>query len=135
MSPLEWILIGVGATLVLYLGVVVWLVIFGRREEAYAIVRFIPDCVILFRRLLGDKRVPRNKRLLLVAVIAYLASPIDLIPDFVPIAGQLDDALIVALVLRSVLKSAGPQIVRDHWSGPPETLGVILRMAYGAAAA
>lgn len=69
----------------------------GRRQDARALAGFIPDCIVLFRRLLADKRLPRRSKLLLVALIGYLAMPIDLIPDFIPIAGQLDDAIIVAL--------------------------------------
>jgi hypothetical protein len=68
---------------------------------------FIPDCVILFKRLLGDPMVPRGSKFWLGGLILYLAMPIDLVPDFVPIAGQLDDAIIVALVLRLVLRWPG----------------------------
>jgi hypothetical protein len=90
-----------------------------------------PDCIVLFRRLLGDRRVPRRSRLLLLALIAYLAMPFDLGPDFIPVVGQLDDAIIVALVLRTILRSGGPELVREHWPGPPTSLGVLLRVAYG----
>lgn len=68
------------------------LVVFGRRSEARALARFIPDCLILFRRLLADDRIPRSRKLVLVALLAYLALPFDLVPDFIPVAGQLDDA-------------------------------------------
>jgi uncharacterized membrane protein YkvA (DUF1232 family) len=94
---------------------------------------FIPDCIVLFRRLLGDDRVPRRRKLLLFALIGYLAMPIDLVPDFIPVAGQLDDAIMVALVLRSVLRAGGPDLLRDHWPGPPSSLNAITRLAYGTA--
>ena len=63
---------------------VVALVVFGRREDARALARFIPDCIVLVQRLLGDPRVPRRHKLLLGALIGYLALPFDLVPDFIP---------------------------------------------------
>lgn len=132
MSFWEWMLIGLAVTAAVYLGFIALLVLVGRREEAKTFARFIPDCIVLFRRLLGDERVPRNRKLLLVAVLGYLAFPLDLVPDFIPVAGQLDDAIIVALVVRSVLRSAGPELLREHWPGPVGSLNVIERMAYGS---
>ena len=61
------------------------------------------------------------------ALLAYLQP--DLVPDFIPIAGQLDDAIVVALVLRSVLRSGGPELLREHWRGPQRSLDVLLRLA------
>jgi uncharacterized membrane protein YkvA (DUF1232 family) len=55
--------------------------------------------------------------------------PIDLVPDFIPIAGQLDDAIVVALGLRAVLRSAGPELLCEHWRGPQRSLDVLLRLA------
>jgi uncharacterized membrane protein YkvA (DUF1232 family) len=104
----------------------------GRREHAGALARFVPDCVVLVRRLLGDERLPRRQRALLAGLLAYLALPFDLVPDFIPVAGQLDDAVLVALVLRSIVRAGGPELVREHWPGPPQTLAVVLRAA-GAA--
>jgi uncharacterized membrane protein YkvA (DUF1232 family) len=98
-----------------------------RREDARAVARFVPDCVVLFSRLLRDDRVPRRQKLLIAALIPYLASPIDLIPDFIPVVGQLDDALLVALVLRRVVRR-NREVVREHWPGPAAGLAVILRL-------
>jgi len=92
-------------------------------------LRFVPDCLVLFRRLLGDARVPRRHKLLLAGVVGYLAMPFDLIPDFIPVLGQLDDAVVVVLGLRAVLRSAGPVAVREHWPGTPEGRAVIMRLA------
>jgi uncharacterized membrane protein YkvA (DUF1232 family) len=66
---------------------------------------------------------------LLGALLAYLLSPIDLVPDFVPVAGHLDDALLIALALRHLLRAAGPEAVRAHWPGPERSLDVVLRVA------
>ena len=118
--------------LAVYAGFLLVLVLAGRREEARVFARFIPDCLVLFRRLIGDERVPRGKKLLLAFVLAYLAFPLDLVPDFIPVAGQLDDAIVVALVLRSVLRSGGPGLVREHWPGPPQSLNALLRLAGGS---
>lgn len=134
MTIWQWMLVGAGATIVLYGGLVVWLLVAGRREDARALAGFIRDCITLFRRLLGDERVPRRSKLLLVAVVGYLALPFDLVPDFIPVAGQLDDAIIVAAVLQAVLRASGPGLLREHWPGPPASLNALLTLAYGRSA-
>jgi len=68
-------------------------------------------------------------RVRLVLLLVYLLSPIDLVPDFLPVIGYADDVVIVALALRSVIKRAGPDAVRRHWPGTPEGLGLILKLA------
>jgi uncharacterized membrane protein YkvA (DUF1232 family) len=127
----ESLLVCFGFLVALYAVFVVWLVAVGRRADARALAGFVPDCVILFRRLLGDERVPRSRKLLVVALIAYLALPIDLVPDVIPVAGQLDDAIIVVIVLRLLVRSGGPELIREHWRGPASTLDLLLRLAYG----
>lgn len=130
----QWLLIAVGFTFAAYALFVVALVVAGRRGDARAVATFIPDCLVLFQALLRDPRVPRRKKALLVGLIAYLAMPFDLVPDFIPVAGQLDDAIIVAFVIRSVLRAGGPELVRELWRGPQRSLDAILRLAYGRAA-
>jgi len=88
--------LGAGVYL-LFIGVLLFQ---GRRSGARALAGFIPDCVVLVRRLLGDERVSRRRKLVLVVLVGYLAMPIDLVPDVIPVAGQLDDAILVALGLR-----------------------------------
>jgi uncharacterized membrane protein YkvA (DUF1232 family) len=129
MNLVTWSLVGLGALLLLYAGLVLVLVIAGRRESARALAGFIPDCIVLCGRLLRDPRVPRRKKVLLVALAGYLALPFDLMPDFIPVAGQLDDVLIVALVLRSLLRGGGEPLIREHWSGPHASLALVLRLA------
>ena len=129
MSFWAWSLLGVGVFLLVYAALVLALVLAGRRESARALAGFIPDCVVLCGRLLRDPRVPRRKKFLLVVLASYLALPFDLIPDFIPIAGQLDDVIVVALVLRSLLRGGGEPLVRAHWPGPDSTLALVLRLA------
>jgi uncharacterized membrane protein YkvA (DUF1232 family) len=73
--------------------------------------------------------VPWRKKALLVALAGYLALPFDLVPDFIPVAGQLDDVVVVALVLRSLVRGGGEPIVREHWPGPENSLAIVLRLA------
>jgi uncharacterized membrane protein YkvA (DUF1232 family) len=75
--------------------------------------------------------VPRRRKLLLVLLVAYLAMPIDLVPDFIPVAGQLDDVILVALVLRAVLRSGGEELLREHWTGPPRSFEFVRHLAFG----
>jgi len=129
MSLWNWLLVALAAFVILYASFVVVLVVAGRRESARALAGFIPDCVILCSRLLRDPRVSRRKKALLVALAGYLALPFDLIPDFIPVAGQFDDVIIVALVLRSLLRGGGEPLVRQHWPGPENSLALVLRLA------
>ena len=100
-----------------------------RREDARELVAFIPDCAVLFKRLLGDERVPRRAKAMIVLLIPYLAMPFDLIPDFIPVVGQLDDALLAALVLRYLVRKAGRGVIEELWPGSARGLGVVLRLA------
>lgn len=124
-----WLLVGLGAALVVYAVFVVWLVACGRRADARALAGFIPDCLVLAGRLVRDRRVPRRRKLLLLGLIGYLALPFDLVPDFIPVAGQLDDAIVAALVLRHLIRAAGEPLLRELWPGPEQSLAVLLRLA------
>jgi uncharacterized membrane protein YkvA (DUF1232 family) len=104
------------------------LIVLGKRKEARALARFIPDCLILFKRMLTDRRVPLSGKVLLGGMVLYLAMPLDLVPDFIPVAGQLDDVVLVAWVLRYSLKHAGYHLIEEHWPGPKESLGAVLRL-------
>jgi uncharacterized membrane protein YkvA (DUF1232 family) len=129
MSWWQWLLVSLAVVLGVYAAFVAWLVILGRRDEARALATFIPDCIVLVTRLAQEPRVSRRRKLLLVALVGYLALPFDLVPDFIPVAGQLDDAIIVALVLRSFVRSSGEQLIRELWPGPEQSLALILRLA------
>jgi uncharacterized membrane protein YkvA (DUF1232 family) len=124
-----WVGVAVGIALAIYIAFVLALLMLGRKADARAWAGLAPDCVILSARLVRDPRVLRRHKLLLAALVAYLAMPFDLIPDFIPVVGALDDAIIVAIVLRMLLRSAGPDLVREHWSGPQRSLDLMLRLA------
>jgi uncharacterized membrane protein YkvA (DUF1232 family) len=118
-----------GLTAVMAYGILVGgLVLAGRHRDARALAGFIPDCIVLVRRLLGDPRLPRRYRAILVALLGYLALPFDVIPDFIPVAGQLDDAVVVALVLRAILRGGGLEMIEEHWPGPRSSLSLILKL-------
>ena len=129
MSSLQGLLLVAACVLVVYAAFVAALIVAGRWPGARGVARFIRDCVVLVRRLLGDPRVPRRHKLLLGALVGYLALPFDLGPDFIPVAGHLDDAVAVALALRVVLRGSGTDLLREHWPGPESSLAVVLRFA------
>ena len=91
--------------------------------------RMLPDLLRLLRRLATDRSLPRGVRARLWLLIAFVISPIDLIPDFIPVIGYLDDAILVAIVLRSVVRRSGRQAIERHWPGTPDGLAAILRIA------
>ena len=124
---MQWLVRIFAAVLVAYALIVVVFIVAGRREDARALGEFVPDCVVLFSRLLRDDRLSRKHKVMVAALIPYLALPFDLIPDFIPVAGQLDDAVLVAFVLRRVVRT-NPGLVREPWPGPPVSLGFILRL-------
>ncbi len=118
------------AGLILWVALVITLVATSRRRATPTdVLRLLPDLARLIARLARDRSIPRATRLRLWALLAYLASPIDLIPDFIPVIGYADDALLIGLVLRSVLRTAGPAAIKRHWPGTPAGLGVVQRLA------
>jgi uncharacterized membrane protein YkvA (DUF1232 family) len=116
------ILVVVGVWVVAIAG----LAVAGRRSAARELATLLPNLVVLFRGLLRDPRVSRGSKALVWFAIVWVVSPIDLIPEFVPVAGPLDDAIVAALVLRHVLRRSGADVVAEHWRGDPATLGLIV---------
>ena len=113
----------------LYLVAVASLIAAGRREDARALAGFIPDCIVLVSRLARDRRISRPRRVALFVVLVYLALPIDLVPDFLPGVGQLDDAVLLGLALRLIVRGGGTGLVREAWPGPEASLTLVLRAA------
>jgi uncharacterized membrane protein YkvA (DUF1232 family) len=103
----------------------------GRRHDARDVARFIPDCIVLAKRLLQDQRVPRSAKIAVALLVPYLALPFDIVPDFIPVAGQLDDAILVAAVIGYVVRKSGRHVVTELWPGSERGLSVVLALAPG----
>jgi len=128
VSNMHTFLIAVGTVLVCWLVLIAVLVLVGKRTAARELAKLLPNLVRLFRGLIRDPRVPRRSKWLLGFAALWITSPIDLIPEFIPFLGPLDDAVVAALVLRHVLRRAGPDVVAEHWRGDPATLQRLLRL-------
>jgi uncharacterized membrane protein YkvA (DUF1232 family) len=116
------LLVGLAIVVAVWLAAILVLVLAGRRSAARELATLIPNIVILFKGLLRDPAVPRSSKVLLGLAVLWLVSPIDLVPEFVPVAGPLDDAIVAALVLRHVLRRTGPDVLRRHWRGDQAVL-------------
>ena len=113
----------------IYAVAVLALILAGRGVAARELALLLPNLILLFKDLLRDPRVPRGPKIVLAIGIVWLVSPIDLLPEFLPVIGPLDDAVVAALVLRHLVHRAGADVVREHWRGEPDTLDLILRGA------
>jgi uncharacterized membrane protein YkvA (DUF1232 family) len=98
----------------------------GTAREA---LRALPDTLRLLRRIASDRTLPRGVRVRLWLLLAYLAFPLDLVPDFLPVVGYLDDVVIASAALRSAIRRAGPEAVRRHWPGTEDGLAALWRVA------
>ena len=126
MQPL---LIAVAIGAAVYIAAVAALFLAGRGTAAKEIALLLPNLLILFKGLARDRRVRRGSKALLVFGAVWVASPIDLIPEFIPVVGPLDDAVVAALILRHVVRTAGADVVAEHWRGDPATLDRLLRLS------
>jgi len=125
------LLVGVAAAVVVWLVAVGALFVFGRVGAARELLGLIPNLLLLFKDLVRDERVPRGAKVWLGVAAVWLASPIDLVPEFIPVLGPLDDAIVAAAVLRHLVRRAGSDVVYEHWRGDPATIGRVLRL-FGA---
>jgi uncharacterized membrane protein YkvA (DUF1232 family) len=125
------LLISIGAAvLVVWLALLVVLWRSGRGFGGVAeAARLLPDLLRLVSRLARDPSLPRGVRVRLWLLLGYLASPVDVVPDFIPVVGYVDDAVVVALALRSVVRTAGVEPLERHWSGSPDGLAFVRRLA------
>jgi len=101
----------------------------GRRVSLRDAIRLLPDVVRLMRRLAADPTLPRSTRVWLWLMLAYVVLPIDLVPDLIPVLGYADEVVVIALVLRHVVRRAGPEALERHWPGTPEGLDVVRSLA------
>ena len=132
---MDYLLLAAVALACLYAALIVVLALGARQWDVRMLVRVVPYCAILFKRLLGDPRVRTRWKVISGLALVYLALPFDLVPDFIPVLGQLDDAIFVALVLRGLLRNAGARVLREHWPGPAALLVPLERFAGLAPAA
>jgi uncharacterized membrane protein YkvA (DUF1232 family) len=119
---LRGLLIAAAVVLGLWAITIAMLALTGRRMQARELAAFLPNLLVLFRGLLKDPRVPRSSKAWLVFAVAWIASPIDLVPEFIPVLGPLDDAVVAALVLRHVLRRTDRKVIEEHWRGSPTFL-------------
>lgn len=133
---MEWwsvVLAVAGGVLVLWLAMLAALAWVSRRQSEKIRVldglRLVPDVVRLTRRLAADPTLPRGVRIWLGLLLGYLLLPIDLVPDFIPVIGYLDDAIVVALILRSVTRRAGADALERHWTGTAQGLAALRAVA------
>jgi uncharacterized membrane protein YkvA (DUF1232 family) len=127
--PWDIVIAVVGGLLLLWVAVV--LVLWVTKPDDASItdaLRLLPDVVRLVSRLARAPEVPRRVRVALFVLLAYLVSPIDIVPDFIPVLGYADDAVIVALTLRWVARHAGADALQRHWPGTPEGLDAVRRL-------
>jgi uncharacterized membrane protein YkvA (DUF1232 family) len=127
MTLWQWGLIAL-ATLA-FLGATCAAILALVQRKAAGLAQHAPEIVVLCRRLIDDPRVSPINKLKLRALAGYLELPLDLIPDFIPIIGRLDDALVVALAIRTALRSADPALVRELWPGPLPAPKSVVRQA------
>lgn len=95
------------------------------RRLARDTVRVVPNLVKLLGRLIRDPRIPRRTKLVVGLALAYVASPIDLIPEFIPVVGFADDLMIVVFAVNHLIQVAGEDVVLEHWDGPRDLLELI----------
>jgi uncharacterized membrane protein YkvA (DUF1232 family) len=101
----------------------------SRQEILKETVLLVPNLSKLLFRLLRDRRVPRKRRLAMTVVAAYVASPIDLVPDFIPVLGTLDDLVVLAFAVDYLLHAAPPGVVEEHWDGSEDALELVRGLA------
>jgi uncharacterized membrane protein YkvA (DUF1232 family) len=122
-----------GGVVLLWLILVAALLWYARKQPNKTTLRdalrLVPDVIRLLRRLVADPTVPRAVRIWLTLLLIYLLIPIDLVPDFIPVLGYADDAIIVAVVLRFATKHAGADALERHWPGTPQGLQALRSVA------
>jgi uncharacterized membrane protein YkvA (DUF1232 family) len=124
-------LIGLGAALLLIWIALVVALLVAKPDKAQLkeALWLLPDLLRLLRRLAADRTLPRGVRVRLGLLLAYLALPFDLIPDFIPVLGYADDTIITIAVLRSTVRDAGLDAVRNNWPGTDEGFAALSRLA------
>ena len=125
------LLLGIGLSLLLLWAVLLatLAVVRPKGSSLREAVRLLPDTLRLLQSIARNRSLEKSIRVRLWLLFAYMAFPIDLVPDFIPVLGYADDAIIVALVLRGVVRRAGPDAIQRHWRGSPEGLAALRKLA------
>jgi uncharacterized membrane protein YkvA (DUF1232 family) len=127
-----WWSIGIGVVIVVagswFVLIIGLLIVRPEGPILREVIRILPDLLRLLRRLAADRTLPRGVRVRLALLMAYLVMPIDLVPDFIPVIGYADDAIIVAVVLRSVVRRAGLPAIERHWPGTSDGFMALCRI-------
>ena len=97
----------------------------GARRVLRDLALFLPHFVLLLKRLIGDPRVPRRSKLVVGGTLLYLVSPLDVVPDFVPGLGQVDDVVVVLLALHSLLNRVDEAVILEHWEGSEDLIRAV----------
>ncbi len=129
--PSDWWSIALGGVAGLLLWLALVLILWKTKPDDIGLrdaARLLPDLLRLLKRLAADPTLPNGVRIRLALLLGYLALPFDLIPDFIPVLGYADDAIIIALALRSVTRRAGSAALSKHWPGTPEGLAAVRRL-------
>ena len=129
LRPLLGIIVALVALWVALL-VLFWL-LRPRGVPAREIVRVVPDVLRLLRSLIGDGSVPLDVRVVLVGLVAWILSPIDLIPEFIPVLGPLDDVVVAVVAMRYVRRRIGVEALRERWRGSDDGFALLLRVVGG----
>ncbi|HEV8698421.1 MAG TPA: DUF1232 domain-containing protein [Candidatus Limnocylindrales bacterium] len=129
MDPLLIAVAMIAAVLAAWALLVIWIWRSSpSRATVVDVVRLLPDVLRLAAGLARDPTTPRSCRIALAGLAIWIASPIDLIPEFVPVAGPLDDIVVAAIVLRWVGRRMGKDALRAHWPGTADGFGLVLRL-------
>ncbi len=119
--------LGIAMLVVWLVLVIVLLVAKPKPSVMKGALRLLPDTLLLLKRLATDRSLPRSLRIRLFLLFGYLALPFDIIPDFIPVLGYIDDVILVLVVLRVIVKHAGIDVVRRHWGGTEDGLLALLK--------
>jgi uncharacterized membrane protein YkvA (DUF1232 family) len=127
------LLVGVAIALLVVWAAMLWLlwVLRPRNVAPRELIRVIPDVVRLLRSMVTDRTVPLDARLVLIGLVAWILSPIDLIPEFVPVLGPLDDVVVAVVAMRYVRRRVGIDGIRRRWRGTDEGFALLARVIGG----
>ena len=120
------VLVGLAAAWLLFVALL-WM-LRPRDVRLGELVRVVPDIARLCRDVLADRGAPVRTRIAIAGLLVYLVNPIDLVPEFIPVLGPLDDVVVAVLVLRYVRGRLGTDGLRDRWRGTPEGFGLLQRV-------